>query len=278
MTGLLNSNKKRKSVRLVVIALAMIALSVGCVSQVPAEEIGSTRVSEKDGMLLVYVPAGDFNMGSDQGNSDEMPVHKMHLDPFWIDQTEVTNAMYAKCVADNDSCATPSATRSEKRDDYYGVMKFNNYPVVYVNWNQANAYCSWAGRRLPTEAEWEKSARGTDGRTYPWQNESPNSNLLNYNANVGDTTEVGQYPDGKSLYGAYDMAGNVTEWVSDWYDETYYKKSPTANPLGPELGVFRGYRGGSWKGDDNSVRSVYRYGSGPSGTSDELGFRCAMSQ
>jgi formylglycine-generating enzyme required for sulfatase activity len=245
-------------------------------SSVP-EKLGSTMVSKKDGMVLVYVPAGEFSMGSDNGNSDEKPVHKVTLDAFWIDQTEVTNAMYAKCVADGGACPPPSATRSEMRDDYYGVSEFDNYPVVYVNWSQANTYCSWAKRRLPTEAEWEKAARGMDGSTYPWGNNAPNVNLLNYNSNVGDTTMVGKYPNGKSFYGAYDMAGNVWEWVNDWYGKTYYKNSPASNPLGPDTDVYRVYRGGSWKGDYNSVRSAYRYGSGPSGTSDEIGFRCASS-
>jgi serine/threonine-protein kinase len=240
-------------------------------------DIGSTITSEKDGMVLVYVPAGDFRMGSDDGGQDEIPAHTISLDAFWIDQTEVTNAMYAKCVADNGFCTIPSATRSDKRDDYYGVSEFDKYPVVYVSWDQAYAYCSWAERRLPTEAEWEKAARGTDGRTYPWGNESPNAKLLNYNANVGDTTEGGKYPAGASIYGAYDLAGNVLEWVNDWYGETYYQSSPASNPLGPDIDVFRVYRGGSWNSDDNSVHSSYRYGSGPSGTSDEIGFRCVTT-
>jgi formylglycine-generating enzyme required for sulfatase activity len=259
----------------VITVIFFVLLGGSCTAKatvIPALKIGSTMVSKKDGMVLVYVPAGEFPMGSDNGNSDEKPVHKVALDAFWIDQTEVTNAMYARCVADGGACPPPSAVRSEMRDDYYGVSEFDNYPVVYVNWGQANAYCSWAKRRLPTEAEWEKAARGTEGRAYPWGDESPNANLLNYKANVGDTTEGGKYPDGASIYGAYDM---VWEWVNDWYGKTYYLNSPVSNPLGPDTDVYRVYRGGSWKGDDTSVRSGYRYGSGPSGTSDEIGFRCA---
>ena len=241
----------------------------------PTPGVGSTVISEKDAMVLVYVPAGEFTMGSENGSSDEMPAHIVYIDPFWIDQIEVTNAMYAKCVADGDACTPPSAIRSDKRDYYYGVSEYDAYPVTYVSWDQAVAYCSWAGRRLPTEAEWEKAARGVDGRTYPWGSESPNPNLLNSNSIVGDTTEGGKYPAGESIYGAYDMAGNVLEWVYDWYGETYYKNSPTSNPLGQASDVFRVYRGGSWNSDDNSTRSAFRYGSGPSGTSDELGFRCS---
>jgi serine/threonine-protein kinase len=127
----------------------------------PTLGIGSTMISEKDGMVMVYVPAGEFTMGE---GSDK---HQVNLDAFWIDQTEVTNAMYAQCVVNGD-CEPPSFSKSYTRESYYGNTEFDDYPVIYVDWNQANAYCSWAGRRLPTEADWEKAARGTDGRTYPW--------------------------------------------------------------------------------------------------------------
>ena len=293
MTGLSESNEKHEVISkhreqrwLIIGGLAIIALlvvlfggnyipkDIPSATETPTPAIGSTMVSKKDGMILVFVPAGEFTMGSDSGEQDEMPAHTVSLDAFWIDQTEVTNAMYAKCVADGAACVPPSAERSDKRDNYYGISEFDNYPVVYVNWDQAKVYCLWAERRLPTEAEWEKAARGTDGRIYPWGNESPNANFLNYKAVVGDVTEGGKYPSGASIYGAYDMAGNVLEWVNDWYGETYYKDSPASNPLGPDIDVFRVYRGGSWNSDSNSVRSAYRYGSGPSGTSDELGFRC----
>ncbi len=246
----------------------------------PALGIGSTEISPKDGMTLLYVPAGEFLMGSTDADMnaarDEKPQHAVTLDDYWIDQSEVTNFQYAKCVADDGACTPPSATRSENRYDYYGGSEFYNYPVIYVNWDQANAYCSWAERRLPTEAEWEKSARGTDGRTYPWGNESPDARLLNYNANVGDTTEVWKYPDGRSLYGAYDMAGNIWEWVNDWYDYAYYQSSPSLNPLGPDTGQYKVLRGGSWVNID--ARSANRYWYVPRVTYDVLiGFRCARS-
>jgi len=176
----------------------------------PALGIGSTQISPKDGMVQVYVPAGSFQMGSDTGDSDEKPVHTVTLDAFWIDRTEVTNAMYALCV-EAGKCSPPSSSKSYTRDNYYGDAQYNNYPVIYVTWDNANAYCEWAGRRLPTEAEWEKAARGTDGRTYPWGDAAPDSTRLNYNSNVGDTTEAGKYPSGASPYGVWDMAGNVWE-------------------------------------------------------------------
>jgi formylglycine-generating enzyme required for sulfatase activity len=171
-------------------------------SPIPVLSIGSTMISDKDGMTLLYVPAGEFMMGSDNGGADEKPVHTVYLDAFWIDRTEVTYAMYAKCVQDG-ACNQPSSTKSDTRDSYYGNSEFDNYPVIYVSWKGAKAYCEWADRRLPTEAEWEKAARGENAFIYPWGNDAPNNNLLNYNGAVGDTTEVGKYQDGASPYGRW---------------------------------------------------------------------------
>lgn len=242
----------------------------------PTPGIGSTMVSEKDGMVMVYVPAGEFTMGSDNGEPDEKPVHQVYLDAFWIDQTEVTNAMYAKCVADG-RCTPPSSSRSSTRNSYYGNSEFNDYPVIYMNWNMAKTYCEWRGARLPTEAEWEKAARGTDGRTYPWGNAAPKDTLLNYNRNVGDTTKVGNYLDGVSPYGMYDMAGNVWEWVNDWYDSSYYQTSPSSNPQGPTSGQYRVLRGGSWGFSVDFVRSASRGGDDPTYTGYVIGFRCSLA-
>jgi len=215
-------------------------------------------------------------MGSDSGDPNEKPVHTVTLDAFWIDRTEVTNAMYALCV-EAGKCPPPSSLNSYTRDSYYGDAQYDNYPVIYVTWDNANAYCEWAGRRLPTEAEWEKAARGTDGRNYPWGDDAPDSTRLNYNVNVGDTTEVGQYPTGASPYGALDMAGNVWEWVNDWYDEAYYGNSPSENPQGPASGQYRVLRGGSWNDVDRYVRAAYRYRLVPGFIYLIIGLRCARS-
>ena len=238
-------------------------------------EGSTTTATGKDGMTLLYVPAGKFTMGSETYD-DEKPIHDLTLDAFWIDKTEVTNGMYAKCVAAG-VCNPPSSTKSYSRDSYYGNSEFDNFPMIYVDSNMAKTYCEWADRRLPTEAEWEKAARGTNGRTYPWGNNAPNNTLLNYNNEVGDTTEVGKYPEGASPYGALDMAGNVWEWVADWYSETYYASSPTSNPLGPDSGQYRVLRGGSWHNYDGYVRSAVRNGYDPTVTNDFIGFRCSRS-
>ena len=235
--------------------------------------IGGTIISEKDGMTLVYVPEGEFVMGSED-EYDRSPVHTVYLDAYWIDRTEVTNAQYQKCV-EAGACTPPISTSSDTRDSYFGSSAYSDYPVIYVNWNQAHDYCQWAGRRLPTEAEWEKAARGTDGRIYPWGNEVPNSTLLNFNGNEGDITKVGNYPQGASPYGALDMAGNVWEWVADWYDAGYYSQSPGSNPGGPASGEYRGLRGGSWRDGVDFARSASREWMDPSSSFDVVGFRCA---
>ena len=238
--------------------------------------VGSTMTSDKDGMTLLYVPAGEFTMGSDSSGSDSIPVHTVYLDAFWIDKTEVTNGMYDKCLKAGQ-CGPHDSVHSSTRNFYYGSVVYDKYPVIFVTWEDARAYCSWAGRRLPTEAEWEKAARGVDGRTYPWGNDTPNNNLLNYNAAIGDATEVGKYPNGASPYGALDMAGNVWEWVQDWYNETYYASSPASNPLGPDSGTYRVQRGGSWVIDDHYIRSATRYWAYLMSGYNYVGFRCAMS-
>jgi formylglycine-generating enzyme required for sulfatase activity len=248
----------------------------------PTLGIGSTAISDSDGMVLMYVPEGDFERRHVLGPSSG-PVHTVYLDAYWIDRTGVTNGMYAECV-EAGACEPPKDSSSFSRDSYYGNAAYENYPVIYVNWHNAESYCSWAGRRLPTEAEWEKAARGTDGRTYPW-GEGIDCTLANYRGKdggsdfcIGDTSEVGSYPDGASPYGALDMAGNVWEWVVDWYDEDYYSISSRSNPTGPSSGGNigrRALRGGSWYVKDEYVRSALRNHREPTFAYYYNGFRCA---
>ena len=260
--------------------------------------IGSTRLSETDGIKLVYVPAGKFGMGSNEaqyfaavrlclnagGKIDycsqsemlEKPQHTVYLDAFWIDQTEVTNAMYARCVSAG-ACQPPAKPNSINHKLYYDEHQFDDYPVIWVDWNQADAYCEWAGRQLPSEAQWEKAARGADGRTYPW-GEGIDCQKANYNTCVGDTTPVGSYPAGASPYGALDMAGNVLEWVADWYSASYYSISPKRSPTGPPSGDTKILRGGSWDSDIyGNARSAYRTYCETGCNLSDIGFRCAIN-
>jgi len=230
-------------------------------------------------MKLMYVPAGDFLMGSLErtGGDDEHPQHTVYLDAYWIDQTEVTNAMYEKCVTAG-SCTRPFNSSSITHSSYYGNSQFSDYPVIYVDWNQAQSYCQWAGRELPTEAQWEKAARGLDGQTYPWGNQTPNQNRVNYNSKIGDTTPVGQYLDGSSPFGTLNMAGNVKEWVKDWYSSDYYSNSPTNNPSGPTTGTKRVVRGGSWHYYDfENIRTASRANDSPTFSDINIGFRCVQN-
>lgn len=235
--------------------------------------IGSTQISDIDGMAMVFVPAGEFTMGSDAGGTDEQPGHTVYIDAFWIDRTEVTNAMYAKCEADGE-CEPPLSSNSYIRASYYGNPTYDNFPVIYINWNQANAYCKWAGRELPTEAQWEKAARWIDGRTYPW-GEEIGCDFASYGRCVGDTTEVGLYPDGMSIYGALDMTGNVWEWVSSLYQPYPYDANDGRENLitsGPRV-----LRGGAWYSSADSARSANRDKHNPTDTDNLIGFRCSLS-
>ncbi|HQP09372.1 MAG TPA: bifunctional serine/threonine-protein kinase/formylglycine-generating enzyme family protein [Anaerolineaceae bacterium] len=250
----------------------------------PTLGIGSTLVREKDGMKMVYVPAGEFTMGSNDGWDYEKPVHMVYLDAFWIDQTEVTNAKYAQCVADG-ACDQPSSS-----DPYFGKPYFDNYPVTYVNWFDAETYCAWVGGQLPTEAQWEKAARGKEGRTYPWGEEPPDGKLANFadkntsydwsdkavNDGYAESAPVGSYPAGASPYGVLDMAGNLWEWVTDWYDAAYYVSSPNINPQGPTSGLSRVLRGGSWWVNGNYLRSSDRLRDNPGNWDIDYGFRCVQ--
>ena len=244
-------------------------------TQAPSPAIGSRQISPTDGMTLLYVPAGVFPMGAEDGYSDERPVHAVTLSAFWVDQTEVTTSMYALCEAAG-VCRRPARKSSNVIDLYYGSERTADYPVVFITWQDAIDYCTWAGRRLPTEAEWEKAARGEDGRPYPWGITPPDSTLLNFDHLLADPVATGSYPLGASPSGALDMAGNVMEWTADWYDEGYYSLSPAENPTGPETGAYRSVRGGSWSYNGTGVRSAHRYMQVPDEPRHDLGFRCVL--
>ena len=237
----------------------------------------SQVTSAKDGMTLIAIPAGDFLMGSDSADAsasnDSKPVHTVTLDAYWIDQSEVTNAMYIDCVAAG-ACPEPMWTRSDSRVNYLGNPAFSNYPVVGVSWGEASSYCAWVGGRLPTEAEWEKAARGENGWLFPWGNDPPTAERANYDSLNLDTAAVGSYPLGTSPYGLFDMAGNAWEWVADWYSTNYYETSLAESPLGPETGTERVVRGGDWQSIEVFLRTTNRDPLLPGRHSIHIGFRC----
>lgn len=234
-----------------------------------APQAGELKENPRDSALYVFVPAGSFVMGSETGQTNEKPVHTVSVDDFWIMQREVTNAQYARCV-EAAVCQPPHNQR-------WNDPQFNEYPVTDVDWNQAVAYATWVGGRLPTEAEWEKAARGTDARTYPWGNADAAPLLLNYNLSVGDTTPTGYYPAGASFYGVLDMAGNVEEWVADWYARDYYATAPAQNPSGPPTGSTRVLRGGSFTSLAADVRTTARGYTVPAADADAVGFRVVIT-
>jgi Tol biopolymer transport system component len=271
-----------------------------------AHAVGDTWIRPADGMTMVYVPAGQFEMGSNdddvgyamqlcneyrddcqrQWYENEQPVHMVALDGFWIDKYEVTNAQYQMCV-EAGGCQAP--TTCNWGTPTYGKADKADHPVVCVDWQGAQDYCEWAGGRLPTEAEWEYAARGAARNVFPW-GDTFDGTLANfcdtnctqdwknsgYDDGYSQTAPVGSYPDGISWCGAEDMAGNVWERVSDWYDSDYYRVSPAENPVGPSSGEYRVARGGSWR--DGSLPAAFRYYSGvPSLRTSNVGVRCGSA-
>jgi formylglycine-generating enzyme required for sulfatase activity len=222
---------------------------------------------------MVLVPAGEFSMGSTMGD-DEKPVHRIYLNAFYIDKYEVTVGQYAKYL---------QATGMEEPSDWniMNQAQHRKRPVVNINWSDAATFCKWAGKRLPTEAEWEKAARGTDGRIYPWGDEAPTRLHANFGKKEWDNhlalVPGGSFEMGKSPYGIYDMAGNAWEWVNDWYEHDYYKKSPAKNPQGPTKGESKVVRGGSWLYVPDFLRTAFRFNAEPSGRHFGYGFRCAKT-
>jgi formylglycine-generating enzyme required for sulfatase activity len=220
----------------------------------------------------VTVPAGNFLMGAIDGYGDSVPTHTVYLNAYQIGKYEVTNQQYAQCVTSGLCRPTLDYEGPPYR---YTDPQYAQHPVVYVTWYDAVSFCAWSGGRLPTEAEWEKAARGTDRRTYPWGLQLPRAKLANYDNIVDDTTEVGSYPGGASPYGALDMAGNVWEWVADWYSQNYYGRSPSQNPAGPRTGSWKVARGGSFNSWSRAIQTTYRGAGEPGFAGGGVGIRCA---
>lgn len=226
---------------------------------------------------MIEIPAGEFLMGSDgtQALEDERPMHRVWLDAFSIDLHEVTTAQYATFLV-IDRRAVPWQWETAE------LARHGDRPVIGVDWRDAVAFCRWKGRRLPTEAEWEKAARGTDGRLYPWGNQSPTMELANFALGARFSYNqvllpVLSHEKGKSPYGVYHMAGNAYEWVSDWYATHYYETSPDRNPQGPSDGQFKVLRGGSWSDLPKYLLTYGRFKLPPETRNSYTGFRCAKS-
>lgn len=230
--------------------------------------LGST-MTYADGTTLLAVPSGPFQMGH---GAAENPEHTVTLSDFWIYATKVTNAQYELCVA-QDRCTAPDPSDNP---DFSGFQSRND-PVVGVSYDQAQSYCNYMNASLPTEAQWEKAARGPKADLYPWGNTDPTCDLLNFNNCVKHTTEVTQYAKGKSFYGALDMEGNALEWVADWYDPLYYKSGPPGDPQGPADGRARVQRGSSYRTMAVGVVAYARFFASPKSHARDLGFRCAVS-
>jgi formylglycine-generating enzyme required for sulfatase activity len=230
-----------------------------------------------DDIEIIMVPAGGFTMGTDGG--EDNPEHTVNLAAFSIDKYEITNRKYQSCV--EAGCCTPPQHDGSYtgRQPYYGNPDFDNYPVIYVTWEQAREYCENLGKALPTEAQWEKAARSDDGRTYPWGDDGPNSTRANFNMPIGgDTQEVGTHSAGASPYGVEDMAGNVWEWNADWYDPDYYGASPSDDPTGPDDGFVKCARGGGFGSLGSSLPGYRRESYQPMEAYSSLGFRCVANE
>jgi formylglycine-generating enzyme required for sulfatase activity len=251
---------------MVIVLVGLVVLPIGGQAQ-------QQEITGKDGAPMVLVPAGEFTMGGNEAVS-EKPVHRVALVAYYMDKYEVTVEQYAKFLEE-----TKRGTPPEWK--ILNQPLHQKHPVVMVDWSDADTYCQWAEKRLPTEAEWEKAARGTDERVYPWGNDVPTPLRANYGKNKWNNhaalVPVGTLEAGQSSYGIHDMAGNVWDWVSDWYSKIYYKTSPSQNPKGPEQGELKVLRGGSWFSRAGHLHSANRNHNTPAFRSHYSGFRCAKT-
>jgi len=229
------------------------------------------RFSPKDEMGQIYIPAGEFTMGSNSGaNAKSTQEHKVYLDSYWINQIEVTNAMYALCYK------AGKCRHTAHYDRYFDDPAYADYPVHYINWYDAKTFCTWEGGRLPTEAEWEKAARGIQDLRYPWGDIPPDNSLLNFNGFFQGPKSAYDYLTGISPYGLLNMAGNLQEWVADWYSADYYSNSPYKDPPGPTTGDLKVLRGGGYWDNATEVQTFYRFKHDPASAGEHRGIRCVQ--
>ena len=270
------------------------ALDVGDVKQewtLEGKKLAAERIKLPAHDEMVVIPAGEFLMGSNKkvdklAYQAEMPQRNIYLDAYEIDKYEVTTVQYLKYVLANN--LDPQVDWKFDGGNFQETMA--SHPIMHVTWFEADAYCKWAGKRLPTEAEWEKAARGTDGRIYPWGNQPAGLTRSNFGRTglsgpVRDRPErlllyppiisVDKYDNAVSPFGLFQTVGNVAEWVADWYEKDYYKTGPDRNPKGPEKGTHKAFRGGGWIDSTPAVRVTQRNGTDPKTSMNWLGFRCA---
>lgn len=273
-----------RNISLIWIIISLILSLLGCIS----ETVVDSQNEPAQGISgMIYIPAGEFIMGSSDEDiemflqffiyrrpsrfANEQPQHTVYLDSFYIDKYEVTNAQYGEFIQ-----ATGHPAPIYWNNELYNQSE---QPVIVITWEDAKAYAEWAGKRLPTEAEWEKAARGTDGRIWSWGNEWDATKLNSNDVGAIDgyiySSPVGSFPQGVSPYGVHDMMGNVWEWIADWYDANYYSYSPKINPKGPASGSYHVLRGGDWSMNKDFMRCASRFGLGPG--SMLTGFRCVKS-
>jgi formylglycine-generating enzyme required for sulfatase activity len=268
----------------ILLMMLLVMIVVGLTAAAVIADLPSTRTG-RDGAPMALIKTGEFLMGTPlsnrDGGRDEYPQRQIFLDAFYLDVYEVTNGRYMEFIT-----VTGHRVPEHPRDKKLTLWKestvpdaFKDHPVVNVDWYDATAYCKWAGKRLPTEAEWERAARGTTGRRFPWGDTEPtraHANYLNQWRNGGGLEPIGTHPRGASPEGVQDLQGNVWEWVADWYDPHYYENGPTRNPQGPAEGVRKVIRGSGWESEAPVLRSAHRLSSPPTNRNHTLGFRCAM--
>jgi formylglycine-generating enzyme required for sulfatase activity len=248
------------------------------------------KITETNNSEMLLIPAGEFQMGSSVGGSGELPIHTVWLDSFYIDLFEVTHEQFSAFLDSEGNQEEGGETwldadatglhLSSSEESWQVEEGYESHPIFELTWYAANAYCQWRGARLPTEAEWEKAARGTileDGRVYPWGIGEIDNDKANFNRYYEETLPVGSLPAGVSSYGVHDLAGNISEFTADWYDRDYYSNSPIENPTGPESGDMRVVRGGSYYDQPHLLLSTYRLGVNPNWSNNVTGFRCALS-